>query len=113
MPIKVKYMQAFLDFANFYCRFIKDFAKIVILLTILIRKDVSQKWGLKQIAAFEALKQAFTTAPILRIPDDENKFKLSTNASNFTISTVLFQLNSVNNLYHPIAFYSKLLNIYK
>ena len=68
VPTKVKHMQAFLDFANFYHIFIKAFAKIVTPLMILTRKDVSWEWGPEQVAAFEALKQAFMTAPILRIP---------------------------------------------
>ena len=37
---KVKYIQVFLEFANFYCRFIQNFAKIVMLLMILIKKDI-------------------------------------------------------------------------
>ena len=40
MPTKVKYMQAFLGFANFYCRFIQDFARIVMPLMILTKKDI-------------------------------------------------------------------------
>ena len=41
-PKKVKQVQAFLGFANFYQRFIKNFAKIVKPLTILTKKD--QLW---------------------------------------------------------------------
>ena len=40
MLTKVKYIQTFLSFANFYHRFIKNFAKIVMLLMILIKKDI-------------------------------------------------------------------------
>ena len=39
-PTKVKHVQAFLGLANFYCRFIKDFAKIARPLTLLTCKDV-------------------------------------------------------------------------
>ena len=44
---------------------------------------------------------------------DKNKFRLFTNMSNFTTGTVLFQLDPVDNLYYPVAFYLKLLNVYK
>ena len=59
------------------------------------------------------LKQAFTTASILRIPDDENPFRLSTDVSNFATSAVLSQLDLVDSLFHSVAFYSKSLNVYE
>jgi len=42
VPRNVKEVQKFLDLANYYRRFIKDFAKIVVLLHVLVRKE--QKW---------------------------------------------------------------------
>ena len=39
-PTKVKQVQAFLGFANFYQGFIKDFLKVAKPLTNLIKKDV-------------------------------------------------------------------------
>ena len=59
------------------------------------------------------LKKAFTTAPVLRIPNDEDPFKLSTNASNSATGAVLSQKNMQTNLWHPVAFFSKLLDIYE
>ena len=59
------------------------------------------------------LKKAFTTAPILRIPDDKNPFKLSTDMSDFATGAVLSQLDLVDSLFHPVAFYLKSLNAYE
>jgi len=59
------------------------------------------------------LKKAFTTAPVLRIPNDEDPFKLSTNASNSATGAVLSQKNMQTNLWHPVAFFSKLLDIHE
>lgn len=110
VPAKVKHVQAFLGFANFYRRFIKDFAKIVRPLTELTKKNKEWTWGESENTAFETLKKAFTTAPILRIPDDTNPFRLSTDASNFAVGAVLSQLEPTDMLWHPVAFYSKSLN---
>lgn len=75
-PKKIKHVQAFVGFANFYKRFIQDFSKIVQPLTSLTKKEAKWEWGKPQQEAFEALKKAFTTAPILRIPDDEQLFSM-------------------------------------
>ena len=52
-------------------------------------------------------------APILRIPNNEDLFKLSTNASDFAIGTVLSQKDIQTNLWHLVAFFSKSLDIHK
>jgi len=88
---KVKQVQAFLGFANFYCRFIENFVKMSKPLSDLTKKDYTWNWGVEQQNAFEALKKAFTMAPVLRIPNDEDPFKLSTDTSNFATGAVLLQ----------------------
>jgi len=113
VPTKVKQVQAFLGFANFYHRFIENFAKISKPLSDLTKKDSIWTWGKEQQNAFEVLKKAFTTAPVLRIPNDENHFKLSTDASNFATGAVLSQKDMQTNLWHPVAFFSKSLDIHK
>lgn len=112
-PAKVKQVQAFLGFANFYRRFIQDFAKHAKPLTLLTKKDQPWVWGEEQEHAFNSLKQAFTSAPVLQIPDDENPFRLETDASDFAIGAVLSQLDPTDKLWHPVAFYSKSLNVHE
>ena len=112
VPTKVKQVQAFLGFANFYCRFIENFA-ISKLLSDLTKKDCIWNWGIEQQNAFEALKKAFTMAPILRIPNDKDLFKLSTYASDFATSVVLSQKDMQTNLWHLVAFFFKSLDVHK
>lgn len=109
-PIKVKQVQSFLGFANFYRRFIQGFSTIVQPLTLLTKKDVKWVWESEQETAFNHLKRAFTTAPILRIPDEDAPFRLETDASNFATGAVLSQLDPNDQLWHPCAFYSKSFN---
>ena len=60
-PRRVKDVQSFLGFANFYRRFINDYAKIVIPLTRLTRKSIPFQFSEKAREAFVNLKNAFTT----------------------------------------------------
>ena len=55
------------------------------------------------------MKHAFTSAPILQLPNDTAPFRLETDTSDFATGAVLEQLGS-DNLWHPVAFYSKTLN---
>lgn len=106
-PTKVKEVQAFLGFANFYRRFIRDFSYKAKPLTQLTHKNQKWAWGEKEQQAFEDLKKAFTSAPILRIPDQDSPFRIESDASDFATGSVLSQLDPKDGLYHPVAYYSK------
>ena len=58
-PKKVKDIQSFLDFANFYCWFIFNYLDIVILLKYLTQKDIPWKFDSFCQDAFNSLKKAF------------------------------------------------------
>ena len=64
-PKKVKDIQSFLGFANFYHWFIFNYSNIVISLTYLIWKDIPWKFNSSCYNAFNSLKKAFTSASIL------------------------------------------------
>ena len=64
-PKKVKDIQFFLDFTNFYCWFIFNYSDIVIPLTCLTQKNIPWKFDSSCQDAFNSLKKAFTSAPIL------------------------------------------------
>ena len=65
VPRKVKDVQEFLGFANFYQWFIQGFAQVVVPLTSLTHKDEPWSWTPRCQKAFDTLKQRFTSAPIL------------------------------------------------
>ena len=64
-PKKVKDIQSFLGFANFYKRFIFNYSDIVIPLTRLTRKDTPWNFDENCRNAFNTLKKAFTSTLIL------------------------------------------------
>ena len=64
-PKKVKDIQSFLGFVNFYCQFIFNYLDIVISLTCLTQKDIPWRFDSSCQDAFNSLKKAFTSAPIL------------------------------------------------
>jgi len=103
-------IQCFLGFANFYWRFIWDYCKVVSPLTSLTKKEggkyVPFVWGLAQQAAFDDLKTAFMTAPILRHFDYDREIVVETDASDYVLAGVLSQYDDEGTL-HPVAFYSK------
>jgi len=64
-PRKVKDVQSFLGFANFYCRFIYNYLDIAVPLTHLTHKGTPWVFSDYCYKSFEFLKNSFTTAPIL------------------------------------------------
>jgi len=103
---KVKDIQSFLGFANFYRRFIFNYSDIVIPLTRLIWKDIPWKFDSSCQDAFNSLKKAFISAPILThwIPDAQ--LIVETDASDYALAAILSIVNEDNEV-HPVAFHSR------
>ena len=75
VPGKLKEVQSFLGFVNFYRRFIKGFSDIAQPLHALTRKSQTWVWGPTHQHAFKTLKTAVTSAPVLTFPSDHGKFR--------------------------------------
>lgn len=76
---------------NYYRRFIKDFAKIVIPLYNLLKANVKFVWDDLCQAAFDRLKQTLLSYPILRQPNFKHPFIVYTDASGYSIGAILAQ----------------------
>ena len=104
-PKNVSDVRSFLGLANFYRRFVKDYSRIALPLTELTRETTTAwKWGTEQQAAFEALKAALCSPPVLLVPDQSKPFVLNTDACKFAIGATL-QQDHGNGL-QPVAFFS-------
>jgi len=104
-------VQAFIGFVNFYRRFIRDFLTIAQPLFDLTHSDQAWNWGTKEQEAFERLKTAVTTAPILASPQDSEPFRIEAGSSDFALGAVLSQQLPREEKWHPVAFYSKSLSL--
>jgi len=108
-PRTVRDVRKFLGLANYYRRFIKNFATLAKPLNMLTRKDEKWKWEKAQQKAFKQLKGIFTTRPLLVAPDLDKEFRVEVNASNFAIGGVL-SIKCKDNKWRPVAYISKSLN---
>ncbi len=99
-------MQFFIDFCNFYQRFIKNFSKIVHSMIQLTQKKIIFEWNETCQTAFNHMKKCMTETFILRHFDQTHETILKTDSFNYVNDEVLFQYDDEKVL-HSIAFYSK------
>ena len=107
-PRKVKDIQSFLGFANFYRRFIFNYSDIVVPLTWLTQKDAPWNFSEDCRHSFNALKHAFTTAPILThfIPD--TPIIVETDASDYAVAGIL-SITCTDREIRLVTYYSRTL----
>ena len=111
-PKNVKDVQSFLGFANFYRRFIENYAKKCSKLFNLTRKDAKFNWTDEHQKIFEDLKEAFCTGPILRHFDPALDTVVDCDASDSVVSGILSQQypdpqKEGKFILHPVAYFSK------
>jgi len=91
MLTKVKNIQEFLSFCNFYHRFVKNYSALAHPLFDLTKKDTPFLWGTAQADTFAALQTALTTSLVLLLPDYGKPFTLITDASDYATGAILEQ----------------------
>lgn len=92
IPTSCKELQQFLGLVSYYCRFIRNFAKICQPLHQLTEKNRSFVWSQSCQEAFNTLRQSLVSAPILAYPDITKLFILDTDASEAGLGGVLSQV---------------------
>ena len=90
-PKDIKGIRSFLGHADFYRRFIKDLSKISRPLTNLLQKDIPLVFDDDCVEAFEILKKALVSAPIVQPPDWNLPFEIMCDASDYAVGVVLGQ----------------------
>ncbi|GFR30412.1 retrovirus-related Pol polyprotein from transposon 17.6 [Trichonephila clavata] len=107
-PTDVHQLRSFLGLCTYYRKFVKDFSTIARPLHKLT--ETKQKFICTNECnnAFNKLKDALTSAPILAYPEAGKQFILDTDASHESIGAVLSQ--EVEGQEHVIAYFSKYLS---
>lgn len=103
VPQDLKQLHSFLGLVGYYRKFVQGFAIIACPLTDLLKKGSIFIWTATHSSAFEALKAALVSAPVLALPDFSKPFQIQTDACDTGVGTVLMQD------LHPLAFVSKAL----
>lgn len=100
-PKTPSHVSQFLGLANYMRRFIQGYAAMAAPLYELTKKDAAFEWRQEHDAAFGALKEALTTAPVLAMPDYGKTFEVRSDASLLGTGAVLMQDD------RPVAYHSK------
>ena len=103
-PVNPKQVRAFLGLVRYYRKFIKNFAKIAKLLTMLTHMDIKFEWKETQHCAFMKLKDTIIQAPILRYLDTTKPYIVYTDTSDDACGAQLSQMH--NKAEFPVAFLS-------
>jgi hypothetical protein len=104
-PRKVRGVRSFLGFANFYRDFIANFSEKAAPLTQLTRKNTPFRWGPEEQDAFETLKAAFISEPVLAQWDPDRETVLEADCSGTALGGCLSQKGEDGVLY-PVAYHS-------
>lgn len=102
-PANQKELRRFLGLTGYYRKFIKHYAIIAQTLIALLRKGVIYTWMHDTESAFQVLKQALISAPVLALSDFSKQFVVDTDAYDVGIGAVLSQGG------HPLAYVSRAL----
>jgi predicted deacetylase len=79
-PKTLKILHGFMDLTRYYCKFVKNYGKIVAPLTTLLKKN-SFTWTPAAAQSFQTLNTTMRTTSVLALPDFTKTFVLECDSS--------------------------------
>ena len=108
-PKSIKDVRRLLGLAGFYQRFMKNYSKITVPITDLLKKSKkSFIWTEEAEEAFMELKSVLTSAPVLANPEFSKTFTIESDASDTAVGAALVQ--EIDGETRVIAYFSKKLS---
>ena len=93
-PKNIKQVKQFLGAVAYYRRFIKDFSERSKALRHLLAKNIAWRWDASQEEAFQDLRLALASEPVLVYFDPDKETYLKSDASLYALGAVLTQLHN-------------------
>ncbi|EIE92710.1 hypothetical protein RO3G_17422 [Rhizopus delemar RA 99-880] len=92
-PSSGKEIQRFLGLVNHFRKYLPNISEVTAPLDKLrFEGKLDKLWTSEQESAFEKIKSLLSSAPLLHHPDLEQPFYVATDASNYSIGAVLYQV---------------------
>ncbi|GBG61642.1 hypothetical protein CBR_g22439 [Chara braunii] len=104
-PQSVTEVRSFLGMTGYYRNFVKNYSIVAAPLSDLTRLDTPWEWTDRCEAAFKHLKHSLTHHKVLKLPDLDKPFVVTTDASQYGIGAVLAQQEGKK--LRPVEYISK------
>ena len=110
VPINVEEVRSFLGMANYNCKYIQEYETTSAQLRGLTKKNAHLQWKAEHQQAFEKLKNALTSVPVMAYFDTTKDTIVTVDASPVGISTILALKDSASDDCRIVAYASRALS---
>ncbi|XP_075732859.1 uncharacterized protein LOC142775380 [Rhipicephalus microplus] len=105
-------IRSFLGLTGYYQRYIPQYSEVAAPLKDALRKNAPEKvvWSAEMEGAFQGLKAALVSSPVLHAPNYDRRFIVQCDASNRGLGVILCQEDENGNE-HPVLYASRKLSV--